>query len=450
MPTLAQIQSSSTGSRAPVIHLEATTCTTIGHEHWSPDSWQSKPISQEIEYADQGALDSVCAQLRTMRPLIAPARIEALRRKLAEVANGRAFVMQGGDCAESFDDVRGDIIAGKRALLSQQSQALQLALGKPVVEIGRMAGQFAKPRSAAFEVLADGRQVPPFKGDNINSRDTTARMPDPRRLLVGHHLAATTLAFLELLDGQSSGQTMHTSHEALNLHLESAVTHGHYNTAADFLWIGERTRRLDGAHVEYCRGLRNPVGVKLGPGTDAGELVRLLAILDPTTSPGRVTLITRLGAVQVERVLPRLIAAVKASGHVPVWMCDPCHGNTFSTADGVKTRMVESVAAEVRKTFEVHARCGSHLGGLHLEQTGEEVTECVERAQALNDAVSFPHYRSLCDPRLSPGQAMKVVQALTAAAARGADDEIAILPATAHAVGEQAAEVRMVVEQSVL
>ncbi|KAI9753500.1 MAG: hypothetical protein M4579_005132 [Chaenotheca gracillima] len=427
---------------------EAFAALLAAGTHWSPDSWRSKPIAQEIIYPDQAELEAACQRLRSMPPLVAPARIEVARRELAEAARGNAFVIQGGDCAESFDDVRGDIVGAKRALVARQGEMLHAGLGKPIVEIGRIAGQYAKPRSALGEMLADGTIATPFKGDNINSRqlNVCGRQPDPTRLLVGHHLAATTLAMLKIVERQacrsctslsghgpapksdSSSQSQseatgapalsrprgwYTSHEALNLHLESALTHGNYNTSAEFLWVGERTRHREGAHVEYVRGLRNPVGIKLGPTADAAELVALLAVLNPSKEVGRVTLITRLGASNVERTLPPLIQAVRASGQLPVWMCDPCHGNTVVTTMGVKTRLVESIVAEIKSTYEVHQRCASYLGGLHLEQTGEDVTECVDGGSSSLDhpLLRFPRYHSLCDPRLSGAQALHVVQA---------------------------------------
>lgn len=409
-------------------------------DEWTADSWRSKPVAQDTEYPDPAALEAVCATLRSLPPLVSPARIEQLRLELAQAAAGRAFVMQGGDCAESFDDVRAEPIAAKRGLLGRQAAALAAALGQPVVQIARIAGQYAKPRSKPMEQLADGSVVHAFKGDNVNGRGATAaeRTPDPHRLLLGHHLAATTLTFLRILDPTP----VYTSHEALHLPLESALTHGRYNTSAAFVWVGERTRQLDGAHVEYVRGLRNPVGIKLGPTTDPHDLARLLALVNPTRAPGRVVLITRLGADHAEQHLPKLVAAVRQAGQLPVWMCDPCHANTFvDSQTGVKTRLVEHVAAEAVRTADVLRACGAHLAGLHLEQTGEpDVTECVDREHALvnnpNTAPLFPRYRSLCDPRLAPDQAMRVVHAVAHVLRshhHQPDDDLHLpLPGTAH------------------
>ncbi|KAH8600031.1 class II DAHP synthetase family protein [Bisporella sp. PMI_857] len=394
---------------------------------WSKDSWRSKPISQDIIYPDLLKLEFVASQIRALPSLVSPGAIEDARARLEEAAKGNAFVIQGGDCAESFDDVRGDIIRLKRTLLSRQRQVLEECFHKPVIEIARIAGQYAKPRSQKFEVLSDGSVITPFKGHNINSPDTQARTPDPRRLLVGYHLAATTLELIRMIEmekldphlsatksnsGYKPSQSIYTSHEALNLHLEAASTKGVYNISAEFLWIGERTRAIDGAHVEYMRGLRNPIGVKVGPTASATGLVDLMNILNPRKEIGKVTLITRLGEACVELVLPPLVEAVKRSGHQPLWMCDPCHGNTILTPSGTKTRLVATLVSEIQKTYAVHQHCGSFLGGLHLEQTGEDVTECldVDNALVVAGSTTFPRYKSLCDPRLAADQAMKVVQ----------------------------------------
>ncbi|MCJ1439061.1 hypothetical protein MMC27_008452 [Xylographa pallens] len=391
---------------------------------WSPDSWRSRPITQDIIYPDLAELNQVCEQIRSMPPLVLPARIEYAREMLAEAANGNAFVIQGGDCAENFDDVCYDIVHTKRALLAKQQQILQARLGKPILEIGRIAGQYAKPRSMASETLSCGTVVGTFRGHNVNSFHPKDRLPDPRRLLIGHHLAAVTREYLKILEKKdvlsmslesrserSACNNFFTSHEALNLPLESALTRNQYNTSAEFLWIGERSRAIDGAHIEYIRGLRNPFGVKIGPTTEAAELVKVLNFLCPDRTIGRITLITRLGFLGVERCLPKLIEAVKASGHRPLWMCDPCHGNTITTSTGIKTRVVESIVAEIKKTFVVHQACGTYLGGLHLEQSGEDVTECIDSMNSID--IGFPRYRTLCDPRLSPRQAIHVIEEFT-------------------------------------
>lgn len=364
-----------------------------------------------------------------MPPLVTPAQIDHACDILADAASGKAFIIQGGDCAESFDDVRYDIVRSKRALLAKQQQILQTFLRKPVVEIGRIAGQYAKPRSTISETLSCGTVTGTFRGHNVNSADPNDRLPDPERLLIGYHLAAATLGYLRIFkkknvqpgywDSKSAKPAcsdFFTSHEALNLPLESALTTDGYNTSAECLWIGERTRAIGGAHVEYIRGLRNPIGIKLGPTTDPSELIKLLNIVCPDHGVGRVTLITRLGCLNVETCLPKLVHAVENSGHHPVWMCDPCHANTITTSRGIKTRLVTSIVTEAEKTFVLHQECGTYLGGLHLEQTGEDVTECVDSIDLLD--MEFTRYESLCDPRLSRRQAIHVVQTFATFAQR--------------------------------
>ncbi|KAI9785435.1 MAG: hypothetical protein M1816_000404 [Peltula sp. TS41687] len=356
-------------------------------DDWTPNSWRSRSMSQEIIYPDNTVLEQVSRQLRSLPDLVSPERIESARKQLSEAARGKSFVIQGGDCAESFDDVRHDIIGAKRSLLARQSQILSSALDLPIIEIGRIAGQYAKPRSVSMETLTDQTTVFAFRGHNVNSRDPRKRLPDPRRLLIGYHLAAATLEHLNILEptlvstssttGIIPSRKLYSSHEAFHLPLESALTRGRYNTSAEFLWIGERTRSIDGAHVEYLRGLRNPIGVKIGPSMDPDTLIALLDVLNPSRNDTTTTtLITRLGACNVDIALPKLISAVQASGHNPLWMCDPCHGNTITTSRGVKTRILETILADITQTWIIHQRCNSHLGGLHLEQTGEDVTEC--------------------------------------------------------------------------
>ena len=390
-------------------------------ETWSPDSWRSKIILHQVEYSDPAALAKICNTLRLLPPLVCPAEIESARTDLAEVVRGNAFIIQGGDCAESFDDVQYEIIAGKRVLLAEQCHVLSEAFNVPVIQIGRIAGQYAKPRSESFQKHHNGNLVQTFKGHNINSVELDAREPNPLRLLLGYLYAATTLNTLktvaekpELKPGSSQVDLGHlyTSHEALHLPLESAQTKGAYNTSAAFVWIGERTRQIDGAHVEYVRGLRNPVGVKTSAKVDPQELISLLDTLDPYKQDvGRISLITRLGNTHVERVLPSLIEAVKASGHRPIWICDPCHGCTEMTSSGVKIRRVLRVLDELKQTFVVHQRHGTYLGGVHLEQTGEDVSECLSGPPCADeDERVAKNYRSLCDPRLSAAQAMDVVQ----------------------------------------
>lgn len=390
-------------------------------ETWSPNSWRSKAAMHQVQYRDQAAMTKACNTLSTLPPLISPTEIEGARTDLAEVARGNAFIIQGGDCAESFEDVQFELIAGKRKLLAEQSRLLSKGLNVQIIQIGRIAGQYAKPRSEAFQIDHDGKHVETFKGHNINSVELDAREPNPMRLLLGYFNAATTLLTLNTVatkPGLKSASSqvdlghLYTSHEALHLPLESAQTKGRYNTSAAFVWIGERTRQVDGAHMEYVRGLRNPIGIKISSRANPKEIVRLLDILDPLKQDiGRITLITRLGNSNVERGLPAIIEAVRASGHTPIWMCDPCHGCTEMTSGGVKIRRVLRVLDELKQTFAVHQRLGTYLGGVHLEQTGENVSECLSGLPlADEDELVAKNYRSLCDPRLSGTQAVDVVR----------------------------------------
>lgn len=382
---------------------------------WSPLSWCDRPVAQAITYSDPALLDRACKHLAGLPPLISNVEIEDLRLSMALASNGQAFIIQAGDCAEAFNDVQVDIVNSKRTLIREQAGTLEKALAIPVLQIGRIAGQYAKPRTISKESLPCGSVVDTFRGDNVNHpQGKEARAPNPERLVLGHYLAAATISMLRInngfnVDERSRKTGMLTSHEALHLPLESALTKGAYNTSAHMLWIGERTRDIAGAHIEYVRGLRNPIGIKLGPTTDPLDLVQLLSTIDAEKVPGRVTLITRFGAPMVCHVLPPLIQAVQQAGFKPVWLCDPCHGNTFATASGIKTRFVETMIAEVKATHVVHRSCNSRLGGLHLEQTGEEVTECVEWGGGV-DEFQFPTYRSLCDPRLSRTQALQVIE----------------------------------------
>lgn len=384
---------------------------------WSEESWRSKPTLHQVQYPDPVALLDVCALLRSLPPLVTLAEIEQARSDLAEVALGRAFIIQGGDCAESFDDVQLGIITKKRALLAEQAAILGGSQGfnVPVVQIGRIAGQYAKPRSSQFEVHNNGSLINSFLGHNVNEPHLDRRTPNPTRLLLGYLYAATTLHTLNCTTQSVHPKLIgpfYTSHEALHLPLESSLTHGEYNTSAAFLWIGERTRHLDGGHLEYIRGLRNPIGIKISGKGDPVDLVRLLNLLDPEKRDiGRITLITRLGNDNVETTLPQLVMAVKASGHTPIWMCDPCHGCTETIIGGVKTRRVERLLDELMRSFVVHQQCGTYLGGIHLEQTGEAVTECISGGPYAGEHKQvMQNFRSLCDPRLSATQAVQLVQ----------------------------------------
>ncbi|KAL4863813.1 phospho-2-dehydro-3-deoxyheptonate aldolase [Aspergillus spectabilis] len=385
----------------------ATVVQTEAPAPWDLDSWRSKPAAQAVEYDDPEALQRACETLRHLPPLVSVEEVEQARYQFYYVAAGKAFIIQGGDCAESFLDVRYDIIRRKVELLHQQSRILEAALNKPVLRVGRIAGQYAKPRSNPLETLPSGQVVHAFRGHIINSEDETDRTPDPTRLLAGYFHAAVSHNTIRHLPTP----TVYTSHEALHLPYEASLSRDDYNLSATTIWLGERTRQLNGAHVEYARGLRNPIGVKIGPSATATEIVSILNALSPNRTPaGKVTLITRFGHRRVRSVLPDLIRAVQLSGHVPIWMSDPCHGNTWTTADGHKTRQTADMLHELKETYAVHCELGSHLGGLHLEQTGDSVTECLDDRHVTKAGDLGQAYTSLCDPRLSVDQALDFVR----------------------------------------
>ncbi len=433
---------------------------------WRPDSWRSKPARQMPEYDDPERLREVERRLAGFPPLVFAGECRELQRRLAEVAAGRAFLLQGGDCAEAFAQFDANKIRDTLRVLLQMAVVLTYGAGMPVVKVGRMAGQFAKPRSQPTEVR-DGRELPAYRGDIVNdiAFDAEARRPDPERMIQAYMQAAATLnllrAFTEggyasltrvhqwnlgFVERSPQGAryrdladrigealafmhacgiteldtpairrtTFYTSHECLLLPFEEAfvrvdsTTGLWYDTSAHFLWIGDRTRQLDGAHVEFCRGIENPIGIKAGPSMTPDELLRLLDVLDPDNRPGRITVITRLGADRVGELLPPLIRAVRREGRVVVWSCDPMHGNTVRTAGGIKTRPFERVLQEVRTFFEVHRAEGTHAGGVHLEMTGEDVTECLGGAQAISEADLADRYHTHCDPRLNAQQSLEL------------------------------------------
>lgn len=429
---------------------------------WSKTSWRSRPAEQQPSYDDQAALARVLRMLETRPPLVAAGEIERLRSALAEAARGRRFVLHGGDCAETFAGCTESGLRKNLEVLLQMSMVLTYATRQPVVRIGRIAGQYAKPRSSATEQI-DGRTLPSYRGDIINGAEPTpeARRHDPARLLEAYGYAAASLNYLralieagfadlhhprrwaldllaasprraayertmqaisdaiELMEGiGASSQAalrrieLYSSHEALLLPWEEALTRtlegsGHYNLSAHMLWVGYRTAQLEGAHVEYLRGVRNPLGLKLGPATDPDELCSILRRLDPAREPGRITLISRLGVSGVQDSLPRLIAAVAKHDHPVLWSCDPMHGNT-ETASGRKTRRVESIFGELEQTFAIHARESSRLAGVHFEMTGENVTECLGGSLEVREDDLERNYESACDPRLNGSQALEM------------------------------------------
>lgn len=438
---------------------------------WTPESWQAKPASQQPKYPDAPALDSALAQLRSLPPLVTSWEVNALRSQLALAQQGKLFVLQGGDCAESFADCQPQIITNRLKVLLQMSLVLVHGLRKKVVRIGRFAGQYAKPRSADLEVR-NGLSLPSYRGDLVNAPEFTesARRPDPQRLLEGHARSAMTInfvrglidggfadlhhpeywdldwvshsplavdyqkmvdalgdsvRFMETLAGGSisdfSRVDFYTSHEALLLWYEQAQTRqvprneGWYNLSTHFPWIGMRTAEIGGAHVEYCRGIRNPIGIKVGAAMSAEWVQELCRVLNPAKEPGRLALIHRMGAGKIAEHLPRLIEAVRAAGHQVLWLCDPMHGNTQSTSNGLlKTRRFDDILSELTQAFEIHLGCGSHLGGVHLELTGEDVTECTGGARNLTDTDLERAYKSQVDPRLNYEQALELAMRIVA------------------------------------
>jgi 3-deoxy-7-phosphoheptulonate synthase len=435
-------------------------------QSWSPSSWRGRPALQLPAYPDARALLDAEERLRALPPLIFPGEISQLQQRLAAVARGDAFLLQGGDCAESFDDLGQEPVESTFRVILQMAVVLTYAAACPVVKVGRIAGQFAKPRSSDTETL-DGATLPSYRGDIVNASafDARARQPDPARLLTAYSHSAVTLNLLRALaqggfadlrevhrwtadfvrsspqgarfeelaeritqsiafmqacgfDAARAPQLhaveFYTSHEALHLHYEEALTRASqadgawYGGSAHMLWLGERTRQVDGAHVEYLRGVRNVLGVKLGPSASGDDVLRLLDVLDPQHEPGRIVLIARMGSDKVAERLPLLLRAVSRAGRTPVWCCDPMHGNTVTSTSGYKTRDFARILHEVRGFFAAHAQEGTHPGGLHFEMTGQDVTECRGGAQALTDDGLSMRYLTACDPRLNGSQSLEL------------------------------------------
>ena len=433
---------------------------------WSPESWRSKPISQVPDYPDPAKLAEIEGRLRTYPPLVFAGEARLLKEQLGAVAAGRAFLLQGGDCAESFAEFRADNIRDTFRVLLQMAVVLTFGAACPVVKVGRMAGQFAKPRSAPTEVQG-GVELPSYRGDNINGIEFTAaaRRPDPERLVQAYNQSAATLnllrAFaqggfadlhkvhrwtLDFVADSAQGEryeelcnrlsealafmdacgltaeavpqiretNFFTSHEALLLQYEQALTRVDsltgewYDCSAHLLWVGDRTRQPDGAHVEFLRGVKNPLGLKCGPTLDPDALLRLVDVLNPANEPGRLTLISRMGADKVEAKLPPLIRAIEREGRKVVWSCDPMHGNTVKSSSGYKTRPFDRILAEVGAFFVVHRAEGTHAGGVHVEMTGQDVTECIGGAQAITDDRLADRYHTHCDPRLNASQSLEL------------------------------------------
>jgi len=433
---------------------------------WTPKSWRDRPAAQMPAYQDQAALASVEAKLAGYPPLVFAGEARQLRKKLAEVCEGRAFMLQGGDCAEAFADFNPDTIRDTLRVLLQMAVVLTYGAALPVVKVGRMAGQFAKPRSSDVETQ-DGVELPSYRGDIVNdiAFDETARRPEPSRQLQAYTQAASSLNLLRaftqggyasltrvhswnlgFVDESPQGEryqdmadriteavafmrasgvsdetnpdvrrtTLYTSHEALLLGYEEAMTRidstsgRWYDTSAHLVWIGERTRDLEGAHVEFCRGIANPIGVKAGPNMTGDDLLRLCDVLNPTNKPGKLTVISRMGRDQLSDGLPKLIRAVEREGRKVVWTCDPMHGNTVKSSSGYKTRPFDRILGEVEAFLEVHRAEDTHAGGIHIEMTGQDVTECTGGAQEISDDDLRARYHTQCDPRLNASQSLEL------------------------------------------
>jgi 3-deoxy-7-phosphoheptulonate synthase len=431
---------------------------------WHPASWQTRKALQQPSYEDPIALSRVVAELARLPPIVVSWEVENLRERLAAAQRGEGFLLQGGDCAESFSDCESDHIAKQLKVLLQMSLVLLSGMKRSVIRVGRFAGQYAKPRSADLETR-DGLTLPAYRGDLVNRPEFTveARRADPQLLLRGYERAALTLNFVRaLVDGgfadlhhpeywdlgfmrhaelreayeriaksigdaldffeSLTGKTVQDStrvdffscHEGLHLMYEQAQTrfiqrqNRWYNLSTHMPWIGMRTAQVDGAHVEYFRGISNPIGVKIGNAMDDQWLQQLVTTLNPHNQPGRLTLIHRFGVKDVEKSLPRVIAAVRRTGHTVLWCCDPMHGNTETSTGGLKTRRFENILKELDLSFQIHAAHGSYLGGAHIELTGEDVTECTGGARGLTDADLQRAYRSQVDPRLNYEQALEL------------------------------------------
>ncbi|KAG0645474.1 Phospho-2-keto-3-deoxyheptonate aldolase [Hyphodiscus hymeniophilus] len=449
---------------------------------WTPSSWTTKPIKQDAVYPDHKAVEKSLTKLDRLPPIVTPMEIMKLKASLRDVALGKAFLLQGGDCAELFDYCEENAIESKIKLLLQMSLVLIWGSNKPVVRIARMAGQYAKPRSSPTEMV-DGKEIPSFRGDILNGYGLEERTLDPERLVSAYFHSASTLNFIRAsissgiadlhgpLDwglghvqdpelqskysgivasitdslrfmrtvgadtaGQLQTVDLYTSHEGLLLEYEQRLTRrlkrpsstpapregqvksqaddgkAYYNTSAHFLWVGDRTRQIDGAHIEYFRGIENPIGVKIGPTTSSSDLLALLRILNPHIEVGKITLITRYGASKVRGLLPAHIKIVEGSEYARsvVWQCDPMHGNTKSTSTGIKTRQFADIFSELQETLAIHKEQGSYLGGVHLELTGDAVTECTGGSEGLGEDDLSLNYTSFCDPRLNEKQALEM------------------------------------------
>jgi len=379
---------------------------------WSPGGWRGHEARQQPAYADPQALAAALKELAAYPPLVTAAEAQALKAALAEAQAGRAFLLQGGDCAESFAEFAPENVRMSAALIAAVAVRLSEASGLPIVRVARIAGQFAKPRSRAFE-RRNGRRLPVYRGDIVNGAlfDEAARRAEPERMFRAYAQSAATLSHLAASAGPDR---VWTSHEALLLPYEEALVRRHgagwYGSSAPFLWIGDRTRFDDSAHVELLRGLTNPIGIKCGPSLTPDLLLRLLDRLNPVREAGRITLISRMGAARLAQTLPPLLRAVRAEDHPALWCCDPMHGNTLRARNGYKTRPMARIVAEVDAFFAACRAEGIRPGGLHLEMTSHDVAECTGGAAGITERDLPGGYRSQCDPRLNPGQAMEVAE----------------------------------------
>jgi 3-deoxy-7-phosphoheptulonate synthase len=433
---------------------------------WAKNSWRHFPIKQQPIYKDKNSLKTVEDELARRTPLVQPSEIRDLNKSLAKVAEGKAFLLQGGDCAESFAEFSDANLKSYFRVILQMTVALMYGAGKPVVKVGRIAGQFAKPRSTDTEII-DGVELPSYRGDMVNAIDFTkdGREPDPQRLLKAYEQSASTLNYLRSLatggyaslrnvdkwnqefatessqgklfkdlverineslsfmeafgldlekTGEINEAEFFTSHEALLLNYEEALTrqdedsNEFYDCSAHMLWIGDRTRNLEEAHIEYMRGIANPLGMKVGPTTNPDDLIRILDTLNPDNKSGRITLISRMGAEKVADFLPALVRKVKEEGRNVIWSCDPMHGNTVKSPNGYKTRPFNKILNEVRNVYQIHKAEGTYAGGIHIEMTGQDVTECVGGAQAISEVHLKDRYHTHCDPRLNASQSVEL------------------------------------------
>ncbi len=434
--------------------------------NWNPNSWTNFPADQQPDWPDDNELNAVLKEISELPPLVFAGEARTLKSKLARVCNGEALLLQAGDCAESFSALSANSIRDKLKVILQMAVALTYSTGLPVVKIGRIAGQFAKPRSSPTETK-DDVELPSFRGHIVNDTDFNAgaRTADPKRLLMAYNQSSATLNLLraftrggfadltqvhswnqqfvanspagaqykEIADGitnalafmRACGITsedhpalhevdFYTSHEALLLGYEEALTRNDsmsgdwYDCSAHMLWIGERTRQLDGAHIEFLRGVENPLGCKLGPTATTEDAIKLCEILNPKQIPGRLTFITRMGASVIDNKLPELVGAVQDSDHPVVWACDPMHGNTYTAESGLKTRNFSDVVDETKRFFHIHRSIGTWAGGIHVELTGDNVTECVGGAENLSDDDLALRYETMCDPRLNASQSLEL------------------------------------------